>query len=107
MKESYPVQVCEYDVLTLIQEEPAFAWWVPNLLRKKNRIVAKVKSKYWIRTNKFGLKVPKCVTEAIEIDRENGDNLWLDAICKEMKNIRIALNNLRMKKRIFHMDNSL
>ena len=82
MKESYPVQVSEYGILTRIQEEPAFVWWVPHVLQKSNWIFAKVKSKYWIRTHKFGLKVPKSVTEAIAIDRENGDTLWWDAICK-------------------------
>ena len=90
MKESYLVQVSEYAVLTWIQEEPAFAWWFPHVLQKSNRIVAKVKSKYWIRTNNFFLKVPKSVMEANAIDRENGDTLWWDEICKEMKNIRIA-----------------
>ena len=90
MKKSYPVQGSEYTVLTRIQEEPAFARWVPPVLIKRNRIVAKVKSKYWIRTHKFGLKFPKSVTEAIAIDRENRDTLWRDAVCKEMKNVRIA-----------------
>ena len=64
VKKSHPVQVSEYAVLTQIQEEPAFAWWVPRVLRKRNRIVVKVKSKYWICTHKFGLKVPKPVTIA-------------------------------------------
>ena len=90
MKETYPVQVNEYSVLTKIQEEPAFAWWVPNVLRKRNRIVAKVKSKYWIHTHKFGLNLPKSITEAIGIDCESVDTLWWDAICKEMKNACIA-----------------
>ena len=90
IKESYPVQVSEYAVLIQIQEGPAFAWWVPHVMLKSNRIVAKVKSKYWICTHKFGLKVPKSVTEAIAIDRENGDTLWWGIIFKEMKNICIA-----------------
>ena len=72
-KESYSVQVSEYAVLTRIQEESAFAWWVPHVLQKRNQIVAKVKPKYWICTHTFGLKVPKSVTEEIEIDRENRD----------------------------------
>ena len=90
MKESYPVQVSEYDVIKRIPEEPVFAWWVPHVLRKWNRIVAKVKSKYWICTHKFGLKVPKSVTEAIAIDCENRDTFWWEAIFKEMKNVRTA-----------------
>ena len=98
IKESDPVQVSEYTVLTLIQEGPAFVWWVPHVLQKRNRIVAKVKSKYWIRTHKFGLKVPKSVTEAIVIDCENGDTLWWDAIFKEMKNVRIAFEEFEGDK---------
>ena len=43
IKESYPVQVSEYATLTQIQEEPSFAWWVPHVMQKRNRIVAKVK----------------------------------------------------------------
>ena len=57
---------------------------------KRHQMVTKVKSKYWIRTHKFALIVPKSVSEAIEIDHENGDTLWWDAIFKEMKNVRIA-----------------
>ena len=82
MKESYPGQVSEYAVLTRIQEEPAFAWWVPHVLRNRNRIVGKVKSKYWIRTHKFCLKVPMYVTGEIAIDCESGDTFWWDAIYK-------------------------
>jgi len=55
LKESYPVQLAEYAVTARIAEEPAFAWWVPFTLRKRNRIIAKVKSKYWVRTHKFGI----------------------------------------------------
>ena len=73
-----------------IAMEPAFAWWVPYVLKHRNRIIAKVKSKYWERSHKFGIKVPKSVKEALRIDEENGDTQWRDAINKEMKNIRSA-----------------
>ena len=59
-------------------------------MKKKKRIVSKVKSKYWTRTHKYGIRVPRTVEEAIRIDKENGNNLWWDAICTEMKNIRVA-----------------
>ena len=49
-----------------------------------------VKSKYWTSTHKYGIRLPKTVEKAIAIDRENGDNLWWNAICTEMKNVRIA-----------------
>ena len=90
MKEAYPIQTAEYAVQARIAEEPAFAWWVAYTLKKRNRVIAKVKSKYWIRTHKFGIKVPKTVDEARKLDAENGNTLWWDAIMKEMKNVRPA-----------------
>ena len=90
MKESYPVQVAKYCVHYLISDEPAFAWWVPYVLKKRNRIIAKVKSKYWIRTHKFGIRVPKSVQESKIIDEQDGDKLWWESICKEMANVRVA-----------------
>ena len=90
MKEAYPVQSAEYAIQARIAEEPAFAWWAPHTLKKRNRIIAKVKSKYWLRTHKFGIRIPKSVKEAREIDAENGNTYWWDAILKEMKNVRPA-----------------
>ena len=89
-KESYPVKVAEYAVLARISEEPAFAWWASSVLKKRNRIIAKTKSKYWLRTHKFGIEIPKSVTQARQIDAKCGNTLWWDAICKEMKNVRPA-----------------
>jgi Reverse transcriptase (RNA-dependent DNA polymerase) len=89
-KEAYPVQLAEYAVQSRLAEEPAFAWWVPFTLKKRNRIIAKVKSKYWIRTHKFGIKIPKNVAEARAFDAENGNTFWWDAILKELKNVRPA-----------------
>ena len=90
MKESFPVQLAEYAIVARISEEPAFAWWVPFTIRKRNRVLSKVKSKYWVRTHKFGIKIPKNALEAKAFDAENGDTLWWDAICKEMRNVRPA-----------------
>ena len=67
-----------------------FAWWTPYVIKKRNRIIAKVKSKYWVKTHKFGIKVPKSVEQAVQFDKENGNTLWWDAICQETKNVRIA-----------------
>jgi hypothetical protein len=89
-KESYPVELALYATDRDIQDEPAFAWWVPYVLKKQKRILQKVKSKYWSRTHKYGIRVPKNIKEAIEIDRENGNTLWMDAIRQEMANVRIA-----------------
>ena len=92
IKDSYPVQLAEYAVVSGIEEEPAFAWQVPYTIRKRNRIIRKVKSKYWKRTHKYGLRIQKTIEEAMEIDREKGNTLWMDAIKMKIKNILVALD---------------
>jgi hypothetical protein len=47
MKESFPVQTAEYAVANKIAEQPAFAWWVRHALRTRDRMIKKVKSRYW------------------------------------------------------------
>ena len=78
------MKVAEYCVQSRISTKPAFAWWVSYVLKKRNIIIAKVKSKYWIRTHKFGIRVPKSVQEAKRIDEHNGDTLWWESICEEI-----------------------
>lgn len=90
MKESFPIEVADYARSRGIADEPAFAWWVPHVEAKRKHFIGKVKSKYWERTHKYGIRIPKSVKEAIEIDKENGDTLWRDAIQMEMKNNRVA-----------------
>ena len=87
MKLSYPVQLATYAMQQGIQEEPAFAWWVSYTVKKKKAILSKVKSKYWQRTHKYGIRIPKSVREAYEIDRENNNTYWHDAIQQEMPKI--------------------
>ena len=76
LKESYPVEIAEYAMAQGIDHEPAFAWWVPHTLRKRDRIIAAVGKRYHKRTHKFGFEIPKTVQRAYEIDRENGNTLW-------------------------------
>ena len=94
MKESFPVQVAEYAKSNGIDHEPAFNWWVHKVLRRRDRIINKVKSKYWRTSHKFGIRVPKSVAEAYEIDAATGTNFWTKAIEKEMMNVRIAFDKL-------------
>ena len=59
-------------------------------LKKRNCIISKVKLKYWQRTHKYGIRIPKSIAEAKLIDAENGDSLWMDAVRMDMKNVLIA-----------------
>ena len=45
LKESYPVELAIYATNRSIEDEPAFAWWVPYILKKQKRILKKVNSK--------------------------------------------------------------
>lgn len=92
VKESNPVELAEYAVNNKLNLEPAFIWWVPYTIRKQDRIIQKVKAKYWRTTHKFGIRVPKSVEEAVQIDNENGSRLWQDTIEKEMKKAKVSYN---------------
>jgi hypothetical protein len=92
LKESNPVEIAEYAVSNKLVEEPAFKWWVADVLRRRNRIISKLKSRYWKTTHKFGIRVPKTVDEAYKIDQETGTDLWTVAINKEMAKVKVAFN---------------
>ena len=90
VKDSFPLQLAEYAMQHDLVEFPAFKWWVEFVINRRKRSLSKVKSKYWLRSHKYGIKIPKSVKEALEIDAENGNNLWWEAILLEMKNVRPA-----------------
>jgi len=91
MRNAYPIQVAEYAVANKIQDAPAFRWWVNDVLQKRTHMVQKLKrSKYWIRTTKYGIELPKTVKEALEIDKRTETTFWKDAIDKEMHNNALA-----------------
>ncbi len=80
-----------------LDHEPAFNWWVPHVLKKRNQIISLVcrwTTRYLKRTHKFGIEIPKTVKEALALDRKNGNTLWVDRIAKEMREVRIAFNIL-------------
>jgi hypothetical protein len=97
LKESHPLETAKYAMTQGIDHEPAFNWWVPHVLTKRDQIIFLVRiqtTRYLKRTHKFSIEVPKTVKEALALDRKNGDTLWEDAIAKEMKEVCIAFNIL-------------
>jgi hypothetical protein len=94
LKESYPVEVAEYAAAQGIDNEPAFVWWVPHTLKKRNHIIAAVSKRYLKRDYKYGFRVPKNVEEAKEIDKECGNTLWMDSVEKEMSAVNVAFRFL-------------
>ena len=90
LKESNPVEAAEYAIANKIAEEPAFSWWVRKVLRKRDRIIKKVKARYWANTHKFGIELPKTVEDALKIDERTGTDFWRKAMGLEMNNVLSA-----------------
>ena len=93
-KEASPVEVAEYALRNQLVEEPAFKWWAPHVLKKRNRILCAMKRRYFRTHTKFGVELPKTVERALEIDKETGTTFWADAIAKEMKTVFVAFEIL-------------
>ena len=94
LKESNPVEVADYAKANGLVDEPAFKWWVPYVLRKRDYIISKVTTRVRKKTHKYGIRVPSSVKEAYEIDKLNGNTFWANAISKEMTNVSIAFDIL-------------
>jgi hypothetical protein len=56
------------------------------VLKKRERILKKVKIKYWsVTPHKYGLELPKSVAQALAIDRRTGTDFW--KMEKEIRNV--------------------
>ena len=88
VKSSNPVNLTEYVEANNLSSEPAFNWWMKQTLKKRDKIINKFKTKSNKTKIKFGINVPQTVEEAFELDKENGNTLWQQAIAKEMNNSR-------------------
>ena len=84
------MELAEYAVANLIDDEPVFKWWVPYVLRRWKRILAKIKKKYWQTTHKFGVEMPHTCDEALKLDRVTGTDFWAKAIEKELSRVKVA-----------------
>jgi hypothetical protein len=96
LKASNPIELAEYALANNLEHEPAFKWWVKTTLRTRDRLIGKVKSRYWRTTHKFGIRIPKTVEEAYEIDRQTGTDFWRMAIEKELSKVKVAFEKLQV-----------
>jgi hypothetical protein len=61
LKESHPIETAKYAKILGIDHEPAFNWWVPHVLRKRDHIISLVRKRnpcYLKWTHKFGIELP-------------------------------------------------
>ena len=75
LEQSYPIELADFAQLHGIHEEAGFSWWIPYMERKIKVMISKLKSKYWQITHKYGINIPKSLTEVYD-----GNKLWIDVI---------------------------
>ena len=73
LKQSNPLEVSEYAVANKLVSEPAFQWWVPTTVRRRDRIISKLNKRYMQHQQKCGIDLPKTVKEAYLFDAKNGN----------------------------------
>ena len=50
------------------------------------------------KTHKFGIEVTKSVAQAYDLDKKNGNTLWVDDITNEMREVSPAFKKLENGK---------
>jgi hypothetical protein len=91
LKGSNPIEVAEYAIHNKLEQEPAFAWWVPHTIKHRDRIISSFRiASYPKKAQKFGLEIPNSIKRALEIDKETGTDFWRKAIDKEMLHVHPA-----------------
>ncbi len=89
VKVPHPLQIADYAVAMCVDHESSFIWWVLNVLKKRDAIIALVKkfSAGMKHMHKFGIECLKTVKDTFKLEKHYGNTLWTDAISKEMKNV--------------------
>jgi hypothetical protein len=94
IKDANPVEVAEYAVSMRLVSAPAFAWWVPYTIKKRDRVIKALKKQYFRQFQKYGIELPKTVKRALEIDEQTNTTFWRDAIRKDMSAVGKAFEIL-------------
>ena len=98
MKNSKPVDVADFSVSRGFYRDPAFSWWFPYNLRRRDRIIVGVNSHVKRVTHKYGVELPRTVQEAYAFDENNGNTFWHDALNMEMDNLEVSFWYLPWRK---------
>ena len=68
------------------------------MIKKRDCIIQKTKSRYWTRTRKFGIIIPKYIKEKKDIYKSNRNTNWWYEILKEMKNVKVSFELFDVKE---------
>ena len=64
------------------------------MLKKRDTIIASVRSRIAKTTHKYGIEIPTSWKHAKEIDARNKNYPWEFALAKEIKNVGVAFDVL-------------
>ena len=90
-----PLPLVRYAVIHRLAKHPSFTW-IQKYLQSRGEIdhdkvevdrmvfAARSRAKKYM----FGVEVPNSVRHALQLDEQNGNHLWRDAINKELKELR-------------------
>ena len=91
------IETSEYTIPKNPQYEPAFNWWVPHVIKKRERIITLVKNwsaSYLKKRTSLALESPRVWTKNYNIDAQTGNVLWTNAISKEITGVKVAFKSL-------------
>ena len=94
MKNSHPVETTDFACARGIDDKVDFSYWVPYTLRKRDVIIASIKTRFRKVTHKFGIDIPTSIKHALDIDKINRNTFWRDALELEMMNMGISFDIL-------------
>lgn len=90
LKKTNPLEMTEFATTIGIDEEPAFSWWTPYTLRRRDRIIPAVNKHIKRVSHKYSVDIPTSIEHADKIDTANGNTFWRDVINREMVNLKVA-----------------
>ena len=70
------------------------------MINKRNNIISAVATRVRINNMKYGMKIPTSITDAYDIDRENDNTVWRDAINQKIENVSVAFEVLEYGKKL-------
>ena len=85
-----PISLIKYGEQHHLTKKPGWEWITPYMPKEEElqqMVNALAASKKEGPCYKFGVRVPNSVKEALELDKENDNTLWFEAIQTELKQI--------------------
>ena len=88
MKADDPITIAQYAKEKNLQDQPYWKW-TKRYLKNPKKFIRYCRQVHLAKTRNthvypFGVRIPKNIKEALALDKINGNNLWKEAIKKEM-----------------------